>query len=73
VAPRSHLLLGEVCLKLGDFRGAWRATARAAELTPEPVRVPMDRQHALLMKAMWRLARLRSRLETRLFRKIVFR
>jgi Flp pilus assembly protein TadD len=61
----SHLLLSEICLKLGDLRGAWRATARAAELTATPVRVPKDRRDAFLMKAMWRLARLRSRLERR--------
>jgi tetratricopeptide (TPR) repeat protein len=69
----SHLVLSEACLKLGDFRGAWRAAARAAELTPKLSRVPKDRRDALLMKAMWRLARLRLRLEPRLLRKIVFR
>lgn len=58
----SHLLLGEACLNLGDFRGAWRATARAAELTST---LPEDRQHAFLMKAMWRLARLRARFKPR--------
>ena len=69
----SYLLLSEASLKLGDFRGAWRATACAAELAPKLARVPKDRQHAFLMKAMWRLARLRSRLEHWLFRKIVLR
>jgi tetratricopeptide (TPR) repeat protein len=64
----SHLLLSETRLKLGDFRGAWRAMVRAAELTPTLARVPQDRRQAFLMKAMWRLARLRSRLEPRLSR-----
>jgi tetratricopeptide (TPR) repeat protein len=57
-----YLLLSEACLKLGDFRGAWHATARAAELT---AKLPKDRRDAFLMKAMWRLARLRSRLAPR--------
>jgi Flp pilus assembly protein TadD len=61
----SHLLLSEACLKLGDFRGAWRAMARAAELTPKLARVPKDWRRAFLMKAMWRLARLRARLTRR--------
>jgi hypothetical protein len=68
-----NLLLGEACLHLGDYWGAWHATARAAELAPKPAQVPKDRQLAFLVKAMWRLARLRSRLEPRRLRKIVFR
>ena len=63
----SHLLLSEAYLKLGDFRGAWRAAARAADLAPEQAKVHDDRRaFYIVMKAMWWLARFRSRLDHRL-------
>ena len=43
----SHLLLSEAYLKLGDFRGAWRAAARAADLAPEQAKVHDDRRFIL--------------------------
>ena len=63
----SHLLLSEAYLKLGDFRGAWRASARAADLAPEQAKVHDDRRlFYVVMKAIWWLARFRSRLDHRL-------
>jgi Flp pilus assembly protein TadD len=63
----SHFLLSEACLKLGDFRGALRAAARAADLAPEQAQVHDDRRaFYIVMKAMWWLARFRSRLDHRL-------
>ena len=63
----SHLLLSEAYLKLGDFRGAWRAAARAADLAPEQAKVHDHRPlFYIVMKAIWWLARFRSRLDHRL-------
>ena len=63
------------CMKLGDFRAAWRVVARNAELAPEQAQVDDNRQRAfdIVMNAMQRFARLRSRLDNRLLGKIVSR
>jgi hypothetical protein len=63
----NQLLLSEACLKLGDFRDAWRAAARAADLAPEQAKFHDDRRaFNIVMKGMWWLARFRSRLGHRL-------
>jgi tetratricopeptide (TPR) repeat protein len=66
----THLLLTEACLKLGNFTCAWRAARRAVELAPEQAQIHGDQWRALdiVMKVMWRLAWLRSRLNHRLLR-----